>query len=361
MREWFRWESHAILKLLPRIPSELSVDCLITGPVLAAGGSVAEKLGRPYLTVCTAPPLNEDIGLPPPFTSWNYADSSLARIRNRIEYVGWRWFSRPTREVINRYRKRCGLRRLARLEDAYSPFTQITQLLPQFDFPGSQMPPPFHYVGSLSADRAARPQAFPWEHLGGRPVIFASLRTIADTLNGPVYPKIAAACEGLDAQLILARGKWDDEECGRKSTDQLAGNSLAVDFSPQRAILEWTAVIVTHAEISTTLEVIRRAVPTVALPRGADQPANAARILYSGAGLAESFYRDSPHQIRKWVSQVLMDGLFRDRSQSLKRAMQRAGGARRTADSTEQVLITHSPVTQSKSDSVMDAPAHPGG
>jgi len=140
-----------------------------------------------------------------------------------------------------------------------------------------------------------------------------------------------------------------------------SGEFAAVDFSPQRAILEWTAVIVTHAEISTTLEVIRRAVPTVALPRGADQPANAARILYSGAGLTESFYRDSPHQIRKWVSQVLMDGLFRDRSQSLKRAMQRAGGARRTADSTEQVLITHSPVTQSKSDSVMDAPGHPGG
>jgi MGT family glycosyltransferase len=344
MRYGFGWEAEANLQLLPNLLKELAVDGVVMDQILAAGGTAAEHLGLPFVTVCTAPPLNEDFGQPPPYTRWRYAEGRCARLRNRLGYAGWRWFIQPSLKVINRYRKTWNLRPFSRIDDTYSPLAQITQLFPELDFPRRAIPPHFHYVGSLAAGRASSDAGFPWERLDGRPLIYASLGTVADPMNRAVYPKIAAACAGLDAQLVLARGKWDDLDAGREESHDLPGDPLVVDFAPQLALLDRAAVLITHAGLNTTLEAISRGVPMVALPRSADQPGNAARIEYSGAGLVASFHRGTPRQLRGTIQRVLAEESFRRRAKELQAAMLAAGGVTRAADITEEALTTGRPV-----------------
>jgi MGT family glycosyltransferase len=259
-------------------------------------------------------------------------------------YAGWQWFIEPAFRVIRRYRRRWNLRRLTRVDEAYSPLAQISQLFQELDYPRASAPPCFHYVGSLAADRPCDTSGFPWERLDGRPLIYGSLGTIADPVNRAVYPRIAAACMGLDAQLVLARGKWTDEPSGREDSFALPSNALVVDYAPQLALLDRAALLITHAGSNTMLEGISRAVPMVAIPRSADQPGDAARIVSAGLGLRASFHRATPKQLGRVIEQVLGDPGFRRRAKELQGAMRAAGGASRAADIAEQALLTRRPV-----------------
>jgi MGT family glycosyltransferase len=357
-RATLRIGSTALLQRLPQILAELAVDGVLMDQILPAGGSAAERCGLPFVTVCTAPPWNVDASVPPASTGWNHRAGKFARLRNRLGYAGWRWFVRPAFRVINRYRRQWNLPPFARIDDVYSPLAQISQLFPEFDFPREAAPPCFHYVGSLAADRSCNTTGFPWERLDGRPLIYASLGTISHPGNRAVYARIAAACAGLDAQLVLARGKWTDQKAGSESRCDLPGAPLVVDYAPQLALLERAALLVTHAGLNTTLEGVSRGVPMVALPRMSDQLANAARIVYSGAGLSASFHRGTVPGLRHVIERVLCEEQFRRRAQELQQAMRAAGGAPRAAQIVEQALLTRRPVRGPRSASVAGAGTH---
>ena len=93
------------MRLVPKAIEKLGVDGLLIDQAVAAGGTVAEHLGLPYVTICSALPWNEEIGVPPPFTSWQYAEGRRALLRNRLGYATWHWYMRPTLRIINRYRR----------------------------------------------------------------------------------------------------------------------------------------------------------------------------------------------------------------------------------------------------------------
>ncbi|MGO9109706.1 MAG: glycosyltransferase [Thermoguttaceae bacterium] len=346
-RKVFRWHAWVMMnKVLPLL-KDLRVDGLLLDNTVLAGGTVAERLGVPYVTIWGSPPFLEDPLQPPAFTGWPYAPGLCGRLRNRAGYAGWRWFLAPTLHIINRFRKDWGLPRYRHVDQPHSPLAQISQLFPEFDYPRSRMPACFHYVGSLTADRPSSPAGFPWEKLDGRPLVFTTLGTVADPANRPVYPKIAAACAGLNAQLVLARGKWTGEAAGGEDWRDLPGDPLVVDYAPQLAILDRAALMITHCGMNSTLECISRGVPMVALPRSADQPGNAVRIQYAGAGLRGSFHHGTPEDLRNVIRRVLTDDSFRCRAQQLQAAMKAAGGAPRAAEICEQALLTRQPVLRS--------------
>jgi zeaxanthin glucosyltransferase len=346
MRDSFRWRAEAILHAAPQILRELAVDGLIVDQTVSAAGTAAERVGIPYVTICSALLWNEETGVPPPFTSWPYAEDRGALARNRRGYAGWHWYIRPELKIINRYRRAWNLRQFARIDDAFSPLAQISQLCPEFDFPRRELAPHFHYIGSLAANRQVRtdPQ-FPWDRLDGRPLIFASLGTIPDSANLAVFRRILAACRGLDAQLVLALGKWHDrQDSMREKLGPAPDNAVVVDFAPQLALLDKAALLITHAGVNTVLEAICRGVPMVALPRSADQPGMGARVAYAGVGLCAPFRNGTAQELRGLVQRVLAEDVFRQRSRQLQQAMAAAGGAQRAAEIAEQALVSRRPV-----------------
>lgn len=343
---WFAWHIHLILRHLPSALEDLAVDGVIVDHVLLAGGTAAERAGVPYVTFNSAVHWHEEPGVPPPFTGWRYDEGRAAHLRNRIASAGTWWFYRPLVRSLNRWRRAWGLSPHRDVLDVFSPLAQISQFCPELDFHRRHLPPVFHYVGSLSTGRELTSDAkFPWDRLDGRPLIYASLGTVAGKADLGVYRRILAACSGLDAQLVLALGRWrDDEVSPLDRLGKIPPNAIVVDFAPQLALLDRAAVLVTHAGTNSTLEALGRGVPIVALPRAVDQPAVAARVEYSRAGLVGSFRWSSPAEIRALVERVLGDEGFRRRARELQQAILAAGGADRAAEIAERALVTRRPV-----------------
>ena len=250
MRIYIRWQAEVVLRLVPAALQELEVDGVLVDHTLAAGGTAAEHVKIPFVSIGAALLWNGEPGLPPVYTSWPYAPGHVGVWRNRLGYAGWDWFIRPTLNVINGYRARWKLPSLHGIDDTYSKLAQLSQMSPEFDFPRRQLADTCHYIGSLTADRhLTSDDEFPWERLNGRPLIVASLGTLADAENAPFFRRLVAACAGLDAQLVLALGKWHDEEndaCVREGLGEVPDNVLVVDFAPQLALLD-RAALLNHA------------------------------------------------------------------------------------------------------------------
>jgi zeaxanthin glucosyltransferase len=348
MRTEFARKAKAMLERLPQLFQELKIDGVICDQILSAGGTTAQRAGIPFVTVCSALLWHEEIDVPPPFTNWLYEPGRKARLRNRLGYAFWHWFIGPTLRMINRYRRRWNLPPFGRIDDTFSPLAQISQLCEGFDFPRRETAPHFHYVGSLASNRQASKEIpFPWERLDGRPLIFASLGTIPNPATVAVFHKIAAACIGLNAQLVLALGKWNQQsEKSQARLGKLPGEHIVVDFAPQLKLLDRAALLITHAGVNTVLEAISRGVPMVALPWRVDQPGMGARIVHSGAGLRGSFQHATAEEIRSLVRRVLAEDSFRERTAALQESMVAAGGLGRAADIAEQALTAKRPVNR---------------
>jgi MGT family glycosyltransferase len=169
---------------------------------------------------------------------------------------------------------------------------------------------------------------------------------MADPKNLRVLRKIPQACADLDAQLVLALGKWNDNDkhTVRDKLGSFPGDPLIVDFAPQLALLEKASVLITHSGINTVMEALTRRVPMVALPRSADQPGMGARVEYSGVGLRGSFAHSTPQQVTQLVDRVLREDTYRNRAGELNQAITATGGLNRAGQITEQALTTGQPV-----------------
>ena len=322
---------------------------MLIDQTFVGGGTVAEHLGLPYVTVCSALPWNQDVIAPPLFTHWLPAKNIAGRVRNRLSAAVWRWYLGPVVKLVNRYRKKWNMRPIRRVDDEYSPLAQICQLCREFDFPRQNIPPMLHYAGPLAANRPSGNTDFPWDRLDGRPLIFASLGTISDPFNLPIFRKILAACAGVNAQLVLALGKWTDHKgpSVRERLGEIPGDPLIVDFAPQVELLEKAALVITHAGQNSVMEALSRAVPIVAVPRSADQPGVAARVEYAGAGLRAFFRTVTPEELRHMIQRVLTEDSFRQRAKQLQQAIVAAGGAPRAAEIVEKALTSGQPVLRS--------------
>lgn len=345
-RHWVQWRSELALRFLPDELRSLGVDGLAVDQSVLAGGTVADRLGLPHVTVCSALPYNEEPSVPPPFTAWANGQDRWSHRRNRIAFAAWRWHLGPTMRIINRHRRSWGLRPFGHPDDTFSPLAQISQMCPELDFPRLDPPRHFHHIGSLAAARRVTPDRdFPWDRLDGRPLVFASLGTVPDSSNVAAFRRILAACAPLDAQIVLTVGRWEEKRTSlRDKLGKIPTNALVVDFAPQLELLDRASALITHAGINTVLEAITKEVPMVALPRSADQPGMGARISRSGIGLVGSFARSTSSQIRDMVTRVLADTSFRERTRQMRRSLETAGGAPRAAVIAEEALTTRRPV-----------------
>jgi zeaxanthin glucosyltransferase len=330
--------SEVILRDAPDAITTARVDALLVDQVSFAGGTVAEKLDLPFVTVCNALALNHEVNVPPPITAWPYAPTSLGRLRNRLGYALMNHLTQPVRALIAARRAAWGLPPLPASIDFDSPLAQIAQQPAEFDFPRAELPSVFHYTGPLHNESSGDPVPFPFERLTNQPIIYASLGTLVNRLHH-VFHTIAAACADVDAQLVLSLGSADQE-----LPTNLPGAPIVVPYAPQLQLLDRAAGVITHAGLNTTLESLSRGVPLVAIPITNDQPGVAARIAWVGAGEVIPLSKLSANRLRSSILHVLTQDTYRRCAATLQQAIAQAEGVRRAADITEQALSTRKPV-----------------
>ena len=334
LKDW----TNVLLRDAPQVIKNAGVDALLIDQA-SSGESIGDFLDIPFITIYSALVLNQDENVPHPVSNWKYNPAWWAKLRNRATWSFYQILGKPINKVVAEYRRQWNLPLYSDPNDAYSLLAQISQQPAELEFPRENLPKCFHFTGPYHYSGTREPVSFPWEQLTGKPLIYASMGTIQNRLV-EVFYQIAAACEGLDAQLVISLGGSATPE----SLPNLAGNPLVVEYAPQLEILQKATLTITHAGMNTTLECLSNAVPMVAIPIANDQPGVAARIAWAGAGVAITLKRLTVPRLRTAISQVLTQPSYKQNALRLQKAIKRAGGVTRAADIIEQAVSTGKPV-----------------
>ena len=317
----------------PSALKQQGVDLLLVDQNEPAGGTVAEHLGIPFISVAPSLPLNREPGIPPTFVPWSYAPHGAARLRNRFGYALANRLISPISKTLNRYRREWRLAPLRSPDDSFSHLAQLCQMPREFDFPRRKAPATLHYLGPfLDAHSGGRPNIeFPYQRLDGRKLIYASFGTLQSGAMG-YFERIAEACAGLEVQLVIATGQPVSEMA------RFAGDPIVVPYAPQMELLSRAALTITHAGMNTTMQSLYHGVPMIAIPMAHDQPAIAARIGWTGTGIVVAPNQTSVSRLRESIGRALADPAYRIAAERLRDAIRASGGVERAAGIVEQHL-----------------------
>ncbi|MEM7557234.1 MAG: glycosyltransferase [Cyanobacteria bacterium P01_A01_bin.84] len=330
------------LRDAPEIIQKAGIEALLIDQTSLGGATVAEYLNLPFITVCSAVVLNREPNVPPFNTPWQYSPTWWGRLRNKLGYQIINQVTKPMRSAIAEYRQKWNLPLHSHPNDSYSPLAQITHQPAEFEFPRQDLPQCFHFTGPYHYSASREPVPFPWEKLTGQPLIYASMGTLQNRLTD-VFKKIATACEGLDAQLVLTLGGSATLE----SLPQLPGNPIVVSYAPQLELLQKATLTITHAGMNTTLECLTNGVPMVAIPIANDQLGIASRMAWTGVGEVVPLGKLSVEKLQKAIKKVLTEDSYKTNASRLQAAIQQAGGVSLAADIIEKAVSTGQPVLAS--------------
>jgi UDP:flavonoid glycosyltransferase YjiC (YdhE family) len=312
------------------------VDSLIVDQIEMAGGSVAEHLGLPFVSVAAALPVNTDPGIPPCTFPWPHRTGVGARLRNRVGNAAFDWIISGVLRTINRQRRAWGLPPAPGLNALFSGLAQVTQLPAALELPGRCLPPHFHHTGPWTDGAGRAPVDFPWSRLDpGRPLVYASMGTLQNGILR-TFRVIAAACAGLGLQLVISLGGGQDPAL----LGGLPGDPVVVGYAPQLDLIRRSALTISHGGLNTALESLARGVPMVVLPVTYDQPGVAARVEWSGVGRSIPVGRLTVDRLRAAVRTVLDDRAYRARAGQLRASIEAADGLNRAADVIEKAFGT---------------------
>jgi zeaxanthin glucosyltransferase len=326
---------------------DVGVDLLIIDQLTIAGGTIADYLKLPFVTVCNALPSNMEPGIPPYFTHWGYNNTWWAKRRNQLGNLLRSYLTRDIWKMVIQQREQWHLPTHSKRENYYSQLAQIAQLPQELDFPREKIASWFHYVGPLKnpADIepiSAQDQSFSFDQLNGKPLIYASLGTLQNH-NWGIFHSIAEACLDIDAQLVISLGN----PAADLSKANFPGNPLVLAFPPHQQLINRADLVITHAG-STAVSCLSSGVPMVAIPITTDQPGMAARIARVGACEVIPVAKLKVPELKVAINKVLQNRIYRDNAVKLGMAIQEAGGVQYAANVVEQVLQTNSPVLNSR-------------
>ncbi len=313
----------------PELLKRIGADAIVADQLEPAGGLLAEHLDLPYVSVANGLPINREPGVPPPYVGWSYDASDKGVKRN---LGGWRvtdYLMRGIGSAIERNSMKLGLRPRRRLEDCFSPYLQLSQMVAALDFPRRELPSTFNYTGPFRRGSEAQFELPPGDD---RLLVYCSLGTLQGSRSG-IFRKVADACAALDLRLLISQGGR-----GRLgAAERLPGGPLIYDWVPQEAVLAHADMVVCHGGMNSVLEPLAAGLPVVVMPLAFEQSAIAARLEYAGVAVSLS-HRAPARRIGSAIQAVMSDPGFRERARYVRAEMAEAGGVGRAADLIEKNL-----------------------
>ena len=328
LRNWFRWRAEVALQLLPSALEDLKVDGVVIDHTIVAAGSVTEWLGLPVVTFCSGTLWREEERGAAGVHPFSVRRRSRALRRNRWAYAGWHWFMRPTLRA-SIAAGRLGVLPLSAGSTIRSRrWLRSRSYVPNLIFPAASFRP-----FSITSDRwpatakSLSMSSFPWDWLDGRPLVFASLGSMAGAGDLPVLRKIIAACAA-----------WTLSSCSAWGSGTTEKPHCENGWAQRRKMcLQWTSPPVGVAGKSTPAGHPRGPEHCVGRPlprRAHGGPAPAGRHARVGSpdrtvrrGAANVGPRLA-EQMRQLIDRVLTEDSFRQRAKAIQQAMIAAGGVR---------------------------------
>jgi zeaxanthin glucosyltransferase len=312
---------------------EAGIEAMLVDLASPAGGTVADELGVPFATFCNTVLLHRENTVPPFFTTWKVRSAWWATVRNWFAWTAYERKLAPLLTHIQSHRRRVGLSIPARLSDCWSTRLQISQQPDVLEFPRCHLPKQLHFVGPLQQPPTNAPPDFPWSQLDGRPLVYASLGTLANRLVH-VFRAILDGLASEDVQVVVALGRRD-----ATWTLPIPQNALVVGYAPQLDLIDRARLVITHAGLNTTLESLARGKPMLCIPLANDGLGVAARVAHVGAGELLRLEKVTPERVRQLARLLLDTPAYRASAERVRESIRAAGGATRAADLVEAKLM----------------------
>lgn len=175
-------------------------------------------------------------------------------------------------------------------------------------------------VQPLRPAAAAIPDAEPPEWLvglDGAPVVYLTMGTVWNR-DLSVFRAVIDAVRGEHLTLIVTVGDANDPaDLGPQPP-----NILVHRYVPQALLLSRCDAVVAHGGAGTTLGALASGVPLLLLPQGADQYANADRIVAAGAGVRILKPDISPRAIADALRELLENPSYRAAARRIQAEIQ---------------------------------------
>ena len=165
---------------------------------------------------------------------------------------------------------------------------------------------------------------------GGRHV-HVTLGTIFNTESGDLLARLVRGAADVAGHVTVATG-W---AVPPESLGTLPSHVTVHRFVDQAAVLGSCAAVVSHGGSGTVLDALRRGVPMVNLPLGADQSLNAARCEDLGVGLTLDAHTVDRGSVAAAVTEVLTDGQYADAARRLRHRFDELPGVERALAAIE--------------------------
>jgi UDP:flavonoid glycosyltransferase YjiC (YdhE family) len=320
-------------------------DCavLVGHPLTFAVSSVAEKLGRPWVSTALQPVVMFSALDPSvyPVVPWL---EPVARRHPAIQrgFLGlatraMRHWMRP----LDAVRKAEGLPALssqAVFEASFSPWAHLVLFSPELAAPQADWPKasvvcgfPFH-----DRDEAGRPAPAGFEEFlaAGEPPLVFTLGSSAVHRAGDFYEVSLRAAARLGRRALLLVGR----ETRNRLPEPLPPGTAAFDYVPYALVLPRAAAIVHQGGVGTTAQAMRAGRPMLVVPFAHDQFDHAARIERRGIGLALARSHYDEDSVTAALGRLLAEPTFGERAAAVGARVRAEDGAGAAADAIERLL-----------------------
>lgn len=143
--------------------------------------------------------------------------------------------------------------------------------------------------------------------------VYLTLGTI--TNQAPeVFGTVLDACAQVSVNVVVTTGPGVDPAIVAEGRP----NVLAVQYLSQALALPHCAAVVSHCGAGTMFGALTHGLPQLCLPQGTDQPANAAAVARSGAGIMLTPDQVDADAVRHALDRVLSDPSIRAAAQRLR-------------------------------------------
>ena len=282
-----------------------AADVVVVDTMIPSARLGAEAARVPAVIVMHGPYMVPRGDVPPLGTGFMPARGRLGRLRDRSAAALALAVFRSGLPALNQARAEFGL---APLRDGLDLMGRADRILvcssPSFDFAPGSVPANVRYVGPQLDDAARAASGNPWAGPPGRPLVLVGLSSTVMRQEG-LLQRAANALGQLQVRGLVTTGPAVDPE-----VIAAPPNVTVTRWVRHADVLPHCSAVITHGGHGTVMKALIAGVPLVVVPLGRDQPDNAARVVYAGAGIRLR-KKASVSALRAAVAQVIDDPGYR--------------------------------------------------
>lgn len=291
------------------------------------GAPLPEGVKQPKtLCLSVTPPTIRSIDLPPFGYPLPFTQSHEGRARNIRAWEEWAEQTASLKKLFASKLAEAGATRFPQgpiLDGVnYTSHNAILQIgVPGFEYPRSDWPPHFQFVGFLPL-ASPPPAGYPnlpgwWDEVTttDRKVVVVAQGTVETNPYDLIIPTIEAMREREDVLVVAIMGRKGASLPGELDVPH---NVRVTDYLHYDAVLPYASVWVHNGGYGAITHGVAHGVPMVVAGEGQDKPENIRRVRYSGIGVGLGTAKPSVKDLKLGLDDVLNQKKYKDRVATLR-------------------------------------------